>query len=385
MHQGGSFMPASRLASILAAFLSLSGVAVSPAALAQPAPSGLSTADAAVLQQAIQSHMGETHFTASAEAIDPSALKGKLIFTIPLSTSDPWCGVVDQQMTDFAKRLGIRFEVWQNTGQLPQWVQGFDTAINHKADLINVVCGLNPGVVSPQIQAAKKAGIPVMAGHTYAIGQPTLPDLAGVVYGAYIDAAKLESDWVILQTHGKADVLVITSPSTPNSPFIQKTIESEFGKYCSGCKVRFVGVNVSDWSTKIGPQVRNAILADHELNYVIPIYDSMSQFVVPAITATGTTDRVHVATFNALPAVLDMIRTGKTVTFDVGEDTGWLAGSILDQDMRILLQKPLVENSAAALRIFTKDNVAEAGVPAKYGRGYGGSAVAGYENLWGLK
>lgn len=378
-------MQAWRLSFILAAAFAVSSVVTTPAAQAQNSSSGLSSADAATLNQTIQAHTGETHFTSSAATIDPSPLKGKLIFTIPLSTSDPWCAVVDQQMSEFAKRLGIRFEVWQNTGQLPQWVQGFDTAISHKADLINVVCGLNPAVVAPQIKAAKKAGIPVMAGHTYAIGQQTLPELAGIVYGAYIEAAKLESAWVISQTHGKAHVLVITSPSTANSPFIQKTIEGEFAKYCKDCKLRFVGVNVSDWSTKIEPQVRNAILADHELNYIIPIYDSMSQFVVPAITATGATDRVHVATFNALPAILDMIRTGNTVTFDVGEDTGWLAGAILDQDLRILLHKPQVENAAAGVRIFTKANVAEAGVPAKYGQGYGLSAVTGYEKLWGLK
>lgn len=378
-------MQAWRLTFILAAAFAVSSVVMAPAAQAQTSSSELSSADMATLNQTIQAHTGETHFTSSAATIDPSPLKGKLIFTIPLSTSDPWCAVVDQQMSEFAKRLGIRFEVWQNTGQLPQWVQGFDTAISHKADLINVVCGLNPAVVAPQIKAAKKAGIPVMAGHTYAIGQKTLPELAGIVYGAYIEAAKLESAWVISQTHGKAHVLVITSPSTANSPFIQKTIEGEFAKYCKDCKLRFVGVNVSDWSTKIEPQVRNAILADHELNYIIPIYDSMSQFVVPAITATGTTDRVHVATFNALPAILDMIRTGNTVTFDVGEDTGWLAGAILDQDLRILLHKPQVESAAAGVRIFTKANVAEAGVPAKYGQGYGLSAVTGYEKLWGLK
>jgi ribose transport system substrate-binding protein len=353
--------------------------------LAAETSQGLSPAEVAYLKNQIASHTGETRFTPPGPAIDPSALKGKLIFTIPLSTADPWCQVVDKQMEEFSSRLGLRFEVWQNTGQLAQWVQGFDTAINHKADLINVVCGLNPATVAPQIQAAKNHGIPVVAGHTYAIGQPTLPDLSGIVYGAYIEAAKLEIDWVILQTNGKANVLVITSPSTANSPYIQKTIEAEFAQHCGGCKARYVGVNVSDWGTKIEPQVRSAIIADKDLNYIIPIYDSMAQFVVPAIIATGASNRVKVASFNALPAMLDMVRTTDIYTFDVGEDTGWLAGAILDQDMRLLLKKPLIPEYAADVRIFTKDNVKEAGIPAKYGQGFGSSAVSGYEKLWGLK
>ncbi|HEY5301843.1 MAG TPA: sugar ABC transporter substrate-binding protein [Acetobacteraceae bacterium] len=360
-------------------------LATSPFAAAQTATSGLAPAAAAHLRQVIETGMAEPHFVPPGPAIDAAPLKGKLVFTIPVSTAIPWCDVIDRQMTGFAKQLGLGFEIWQNNAQLAQWVQGFDAARNHKAALINVFCGLDPATVTPQIKQARAAGIPVMAGHTYALGQPPLPDLSGIVYGAYVDAAKLMADWVMLQTEGKADVLVITSPSTANSPFMQKAIAAEFAAYCPACKVRYVGVNASDWPTKIEPEARTAILADHALNYIIPIYDGMAQFVVPAITATGASARVKVATFNATPAVLDMIRSGDVVTFEVGEDTTWLAGAILDQDMRILLGKPPIPNYVAGVRIFTKANVAATGVPAKFGQGYGDGARLGYQALWGLK
>ncbi len=349
-----------------------------------PRASGLSPSAAAHLKEVLASYMGPTRFVAPAPPIDPAPLKGKLIFTIPVSTAIPWCDVVDRQLEDFAKRVGMRMETWQSNAQLGQWVQGFNTAISHQAALINIACGLDAASVTPQIKQAVGQGVPVVAGHDYALGQPTLPELSGIVYGNYIEAAKLESDWVMQQTDGHADVLVITAPSVANSPYIQKTIAAEFAQYCPSCKLRFIGVNSPDWPTKIEPQVRGAILADHALNYVIPIYDGMAQFVVPAIIATGAGERVKVATFNALPAVLDMIRTGNTVTFEVGEDTTWLAGAILDQDMRVLLKKPLVADYVAGLRIFTKANVAEAGVPAKFGQGYGTTALPGYEALWGL-
>jgi hypothetical protein len=73
------------------------------------------------------------------------------------------------------------------------------------------------------------------------------------------------------------------------------------------------------------------------------------------------------------------------VTFNSGEDTTWLAGAILDQDMRVLLKKPLIEGYAAGIRAFTKSDVEAAGVPAKFGVGYGDSAAKGYDALWGLK
>src|SRR6185437_3711595 len=95
--------------------------------------------------------------------------------------------------------------------------------------------------------------------------------------------------------------------------------------------------------------------------------------------------RVKISTFNATPAVLDMMRTGDIVTFDSGEDTTWLAGAILDQDMRVLLKQPLIKDYAAGIRAFTKSDVAAAGVPAKFGVGYGDRALNGYPALWGVK
>ncbi len=353
--------------------------------LAHAADTGLTPAVKAELEAILATGMGETHFIPPGPPIDPAPLKDKLIFTIPSSTAIPFCDVVDKQMDEFAKRLGIRHEVWPSSAQLGQWVQGFTTAMAHKADLINVACGLDPATVAPQINEALSKGIPVVAAHTYALGQKSLDGLSAIVYGAYIHAAELETAWVILKTEGKGDVLVITAPSTANSPLVEKAIMGMFEKYCPSCKVRVTGVNAADWASKIGPTVQSAILSDRALDYIIPIYDGMIQFAMPAVITTGASDRVKIASFNATPAVLDMIRSGDVVTFNSGEDTTWLAGAILDQDMRVLLKQPLIQNYAAGIRAFTKTDVEAAGVPAKFGVGYGDGARKGYEALWGLK
>jgi ribose transport system substrate-binding protein len=370
-----------RLAFAIALFAGASGLGET----ARAADAGLTPAARAELEALLSASTGETRFIPPGPPIDASSLKGKLIFTIPLSSAIPFCDVVDRQMDEFAQRLGMKHEAWQTTAQLGQWVQGFTTAIAHKADLINVACGLDPATVAPQIRDALSKGIPVVAAHTYALGQTALEDLSGVVYGAYIHAAELETAWVILKTEGKANVLLITAPSVANSPFIEKAITGMFTKYCPGCKLRVSGVNAADWATKVGPAVQSAILADRALDYVIPIYDGMVQFAVPAVITTGSSGRVKISTFNATPAVLDMMRTGDIVTFDSGEDTTWLAGAILDQDMRVLLKKPLIKDYAAGIRAFTKSDADAAGVPAKFGVGYGDSALKGYEALWGLK
>lgn len=277
------------------------------ALLSQANAQPLTPATAAQLDAKLAAAMAPPNFTPPGPAIDPAPLKGKLIFTIPVSTTIPFCSVVDQQAATFANRAGLQFQAWQSNAQLAQWAQGFTAAQEHNAALVNVACGLDPATVSPQVAQTLASHVPVVAAHTYAPGQAQLAGLSGIVYGAYLPAARLEVDWIIRQTSGGADVLVITSPNTANSPLIQKTIGEEFAQYCPACKVRYIGVNAADWPTKIGPQVQSAVLADPGLNYVLPIYDGMVQFTVPPIVATGTTDRVKVASFNATPAVLDMI------------------------------------------------------------------------------
>ena len=116
---------------------------------ASAADAGLAPAAKGELEALLAGITGETKFVRPGPAIDPSALKGKLIFTIPTSTAIPFCDVVDKQMDEFAQKLGVRHEVWQTTAQLGQWVQGFNTAFAHKADLINVACGLDPATVAP--------------------------------------------------------------------------------------------------------------------------------------------------------------------------------------------------------------------------------------------
>jgi ribose transport system substrate-binding protein len=140
---------------------------------------------------------------------------------------------------------------------------------------------------------------------------------------------------------------------------------------------------VPEWATKIQPSVQSALLADSTINYIIPIYDSMSQFVIPAVRITGKQDSVKIATFNGTPFVIDAIRAGD-VEMDIGESLGWIARSILDGYMRHLAGLPDVKELYVPLYIFDAANAASAGIPAGYDTGYGDQHVDGYAKLWML-
>ena len=121
--------------------------------------------------------------------------------------------------------------------------------------------------------------------------------------------------------------------------------------------------------------------ADPNINYVIPIYDSMSTFVTPAIAISGKRDSVKVATFNGTPFVLDLIREG-TVEMDIGENLDWIAHAMLDAEMRLLCDLPTIVDSKVPLRVFTADNIDEVGNPAEASKGNGDAYQDGFRKLW---
>jgi ribose transport system substrate-binding protein len=140
---------------------------------------------------------------------------------------------------------------------------------------------------------------------------------------------------------------------------------------------------VTDWGTRITPAVQAALLSDPKLNYIIVIYDSMSQFVVPAVTITGSTNRVKIDAFNGTPFVLGMVQTGQ-VQMDIGENLDWIGHGLLDSEMRRVCGLPLVHNPEIPFFIFTHANAKDAGTPPKLSQGYGDAYIAGFDNLWKL-
>jgi ribose transport system substrate-binding protein len=140
---------------------------------------------------------------------------------------------------------------------------------------------------------------------------------------------------------------------------------------------------VTDWGTRITPSVQAALLSDPKINYIIVIYDSMSQFVTPAVTITGSSSRVKIDAFNGTPFVLGLVQSGQ-VQMDIGENLDWIGHAILDAEMRRVSGLPLVKNPQIPFYIFTQANAKDAGTPPKLSQGYGDAYIQGYDSLWKL-
>ncbi|MCL4439349.1 MAG: sugar ABC transporter substrate-binding protein [Firmicutes bacterium] len=344
---------------------------------------GNSNVDLSYVTQQIEQYKTLPEFKAPGEPFDAKAvMKGKSILSIPVSSANPFTENIEIAMKNVAKEIGFKFTEWSNQGQPSQWVQGMNHGINQKYDLIDLLGGTNPSVLQPQVEAAKKAGAKVVSTHLSGFEQqiPYVNENLGIDYNK---AGRLLADWTILKTNAKPNILVLISNEVVSTESIVNGIKDEFQKQFPSAKVTYVNVPIPDWSTKIQSEVQSAIIRNPELNYVIPIYDSMSQFVVPAIETTQSADRVKIATFNGTPFVLDFIRQGK-VEVDIGENLDWIGRAIMDTEMRLVAGLPFVKNENIPLYIWDKSNIDKAGNPARLSTGYGNAYLEGYNKLWGI-
>jgi ribose transport system substrate-binding protein len=342
-------------------------------------------ANVAHAQSLIDQYSGLPTFTAPGPAIDARKIAaGKKIFGLPSNTAAPFIQATEVAFEQLAKEVGAQVTGWPNQGQTSQWVQGMQTAVSGKSDAITLIDGTDPKLIMPQIVEAKQAGIPTIDAHDLDLTQAQPPNVAAFVSGHFVTAGQLMAAWAISQTKGKANVLLMTSNNYSNSKPVADGMQQEFQADCPSCKVTTVNVDGPDWPTKIQPTVQTAITRDPKLNYILPVFDSMLIYVVPGVRSAGAAGRVKAASFNGSPAVLDLVRDSNIVTMDIGEDPTYIAAAALDQTLRVMGKLPPSEDEKLVLRIFSSDNVKEAGVPAKLGQGYGEAGLSGFRKLWGL-
>jgi ribose transport system substrate-binding protein len=335
----------------------------------------------------INQYLANPGFVSPGPSIKVAKLKGKTIFSIPANSSVPFVETTDQVMASYAKALGIKYIDYPNQQAQSQQVAGMNQAISDKVDAIDLLDGINPATLAPEIRAAKAAHIPTVDTAERNVGQPTAPYIAAYVYAPFYLYGELMAAWAVVQTKGSANILEVTSNADISSASIQQGMAHELKATCPACKVSSVNVNPVDWATQLQSTVQGAITGTPGLNYILPVYDSMAILGVDAaITAAGQVGKIHVATFNGTPAVVDLISKSATniITMDVGENTSDVAAAGLDELMRIMLKmKPGKEVISA--KIFDAANVGQTGAPkAVSGRGYGNSYIVGYAKTWGV-
>lgn len=355
----------------------------SAAGLALLATPALADMDAAKALIAQYSNLPE--FTAPGPTFDAKAcMADKSMFVIPLTNANPFNAAISAGMVEAAGQVGFKIRDWETQMDPTQWIQGITTAVAEGYSLIDLQGGLPPEFLVPQIEEARAKGVKVTATHNWDATTQTTPDfMDGAANSDYVTMGQIIAAWAMVQTGGKVNALVLGPDEiTPTGP-LRDAIIGYLKDNCPDCKTTYINVPVNDWATQGQPAVQNALLADPSINYVLPVYDSMSQFIVPAIQIAGSSAKI--VSYNGTPFVLDMMRDGDVVEMVVGESLGWVGYAGVDANMRLLCGLDKVTKLNTPAYIFTDANVATAGNPATYSDGYGDSFIAGFKTLWGVQ
>jgi ribose transport system substrate-binding protein len=356
------------------------------AAFSAPALADASSDGIANAKAALAVFEAKPVFTAPGDPFDAKkCAAGKKMLSIPNNSGNPFLkGIIDRETTAGAL-VGLTVKEWQNQGQPSQWVQGFDQAIRDKYQIIDLISGIDPGTVQPQVKAASDAGVKVMTSHFYDPSFKQDPLVSSSLTIGFNQIGKILADWSTVNLNGEANIAIVESNDVPPTIPLVAGIKSQLAANCPKCKIiSEINVGVTEWGTKIQPAVQAAVQAHPEINVVIPIYDSMSQFVVPALRLAGQTGKVKVATFNGTPFVLDFIQQG-SVDMDIGESLDWIAYATVDGHLRDACGTKSPTALNVPFYIFDKNNAKEAGTPAKFDTGYGDAYKAGFQKLWMLE
>jgi ribose transport system substrate-binding protein len=365
----------------------------STVAAGSSAPAGASTgADLTAVTKIYDDLKVAPTFAPPGPAFDASKARGKKIFYIPLSSADVFDSLITQASVRAAKAAGVDITVYANQGQPSEWVQGMNSAIAQKANLIVLEGAPDTALLVPQIDAAKRAGIAVVSTHLYDTSYVSdalkkFPGLAAVVPANHYKGGQVMADSAIVNSGGKVNALFLTSNEVQPAAGIAQAFKDELAKYCPAtCKVDTQNIPLTDWASKIPGTVQSALIRDPSINYIVPVFDGMTQYISAGVKQSSAGGQIKVSAYNGTASVLQMLQRKDLVVSDAGEPTEWLGYADIDQALRLLSGVPPLPTENTPLRIFDASNVGEAGTPAVQTKGYGDSqsVVVGYQKLWGL-
>jgi ribose transport system substrate-binding protein len=329
-------------------------------------------------------------FTPPGPAASASVLRGKSVLAMPVNSEIDACNTQTQDFAALGTQLGLHVQVFADSGVPTQWVTGVQDATSAHDAAIALICGIIPGAVGPQLQAAQKAGVEVVDGNYSETSN--YADLNGETNVNVAQGVTDDVDDAIVNLAGQPlHALVVSTDSIIQGPAAIAAASSAVKAACpSVCSVEdTVLVPIQNWATSVQSDVSSALNAHPNVNAVIITFDGMVQFALPALEGAHRAG-LKIYTWGASRSVESlMLKPGSLVAADPGPDERWDAYEAMDQVIRLVGHHPAVPVSAEIdpNRFWVPANVkAFFGPGGSYGdQGYGGGIfINGFRKLWGL-
>lgn len=295
-------------------------------------------------------------FTQPGPTFDAKSLAGKVVYYIPVISSVAIIQSEESALQQAFTKVGVTLRVCDGQGSPSQFVACMSEAVNANAAGI-IEDSIPESLIQPQIKSAAAAGIPVVVANTADPQTPTTAGTAGRVSYPYSTAGGLVADWVIEDSHSKANVLLEETTDNANTPYtVGVGMLGTFKKNCPSCVVSVKGVTLNQWPTYVQSLTQSELVSHPSINYVIDEYDGMEAYTAPAIAGGGFASRVKVAAFNGSLQQMQALASGSVLYADVGQDTYYEGYAFADQVMRLMEKLP-AGHETIPLRVFDASNI----------------------------
>ncbi len=343
------------------------------------------------MRQFIADNSVKPEFTPPGPPLDASKLKGK---TISIQMIDGRIGAIKDvadSVQEAAAQAGLKTTVFDAKSSPVRMQQGFQEAINTGADAI-VNDGNVVKIIANQIKAAKDKGIPtVEAINSPPVvgvpGQGSDPNTFGNVAPDSFLSGQLSAAAAVVNTDGKAQVVIMNTSEVSASPTIVKGMKDVLER-CPGCSiVQVTDTPLEQWSTALTSLAATTVRSHPQVNYLLPIYSDMGIFAAAGIQQAGATGRVHIASFNGTPAAQALVKAGDIYAVNTAEDHEWIGWAVVDQAMRGMLGMEPAHPIAPIRYIGTNDlkDIDTSSSKALSLALFGDDYKEGFLKLWGLK
>jgi len=350
-----------------------------------------SSASAGVAQakQLVAQEEQPPKYTGPTSKVDIAKAKGKTVYYISLTEEIPalheWGVVLAQQLQE----AGVTTHKCDAQGSPNGITTCLQQALAAKPNMI-VAQALDTKFIASYIARAKAEGIKFVTAQTGTPGIPTVPGDDAEVTFDYPQVGRILADWFVADsgcTKGGPQIITSTSSRQPSAAEVAG-MQSEIKKLCPSLSVPAVqNVLIPDWPTNLPTLTRSLLTQNPNLKYIVPLYDGMTIYMVPAINGIlAAKSSTKVASFNATPVVMkDELAKPSPLAADVGGPNQWYGVALADQVLRVLAGQPPVANEDVPLRLFTRDNISTID-PAKDESTWYGSVnpICVYHKLWGL-
>jgi ribose transport system substrate-binding protein len=235
--------------------------------------------------------------------------------------------------------------------------------------------------VSGPLKQAAAAHIPVIDSLNGDPNQPLTDGVRAHVTVNYTLGGKLMADYVAANSKGNGQVIIFTSSIYTIYQAMLKGFRQELKARCPKCRIDAVeNVQPTQVGTELGTITSTALSRFPQAHYLVPFYDAMVTYMIPAIRQVGS--HAVIISHDGVNTNLNLIRQGDVQVADVSNpptpSMGWAE---VDELGRLMAGQPAVFENLPQ-QIFVRANLGKKG--ANLFPGYA-NYPAKYEALWGVK